>query len=234
MARHHKKLESNKGAQMTVFNRFIFSAIFFGTMTSHAQDETWQTVSIPGICTYQIPPTVEIQKGMYKEMMTQARQILEISTSPDHVVAQPKGINDFDPIALKRYCRIIVESEKGAKGEYLKLGNRLIASAEELREIDKIFKSGAQQQMAQLTSRGMKSALVSWQPTKIVRINGVDAFLTTYTRIVNDDAPALVRMYMIQNNDAMHTIIISYREAASYLWADDLNRVIGTFKFIKR
>ena len=33
-----------------------------------AQNQTWQTVSIPGICTYQIPTSVEIQKGAYKEL----------------------------------------------------------------------------------------------------------------------------------------------------------------------
>jgi len=196
---------------------------------------SWETVSIPGICTYQIPPTVEIQKGTYKRVNDQFRKtVLEIDTTPDRVVAQPKGINDFDPVALKRYCRIIVETKRGSKADYCRLDEPLAVSALELRELDKEFKGQIQQAAALSTSKGMKMTILSWQPTKIVRVNGVDALLTTYTRSMNDAPSALVRMYKIQNNDCLHTITISYREAESDHWAEDFGKVIGTFKFSKR
>lgn len=200
-----------------------------------AQDETWETVSIPGICTYQIPPTVELQKGTYKKINDQFRRtILEIDTTPDRVVAQPKGINDFDPVALKRYCRVIVETERGSRGDYAKLDEPMALSAAELKELEKELKNQLQQGAALSTSKGMKMTILSWQGAKISRVNGVDALLTTYTRSMNDAPAALVRMYMIQNNDCLHTITISYREAESALWAEDLGKVIGTFKFKKR
>ena len=90
------------------------------------QDASWETVSIPGICTYQIPPTLEVQKGTYKKFTDQLRKtVFEITTSADRVVAQPKGINDFDPAALKRYCRVIVETEWGQSGDFFKLNEPL-------------------------------------------------------------------------------------------------------------
>jgi hypothetical protein len=208
--------------------------LLFGVVAAHAQDATWETVSIPEICTYQIPPTVEIQKGTYKKVVDQLQKtILKIDQSPDRVIAQPKGINNFDPLALKRYCRIIVETERGSKGDYLKLYEPLAASAAELRELDKEMKN-EMQQAALAAPKGMKMTILSWQPSKIVRVNGVEALLTSYTRSVNDAPPVLVRMYMIQNNDAMHKIAISYRESEKDLWAEDLNKVIDTFKFQKR
>jgi hypothetical protein len=197
---------------------------------AQAQDATWRTILIPGICSFQIPPTIEIQKGTYKEVMDKVQKaILKIDQSPDRVIAQPKGINDFDPIALARYCRVMVETEKGSKGDYLKLSEPLVASEAELRDIDKQMKN-----QVQAPSKDIKMTVLSWQPSKIIRVNGVHALLITYTRSVNDAPPVLVRMYMIQNDDALHKISISYRESEKHLWAADLNKVIDTFKFEKR
>ena len=213
----------------------ILCMLALSGVAARAQDETWETVSIPDICTYQIPSTVELQKGTYKKINDQFRKtVLEIETTPDRVVAQPKGINDFDPVALKRYCRIIVETERGSRGDYAKLDEPMALSAAELKELETELKSQLQQGAALSTSKGMKMTILSWQGAKIARVNGVDALLTTYTRSMNDAPPVLVRMYKIQNNDCLHTITISYRESESNLWAADLGKVIGTFKFKKR
>jgi hypothetical protein len=200
-----------------------------------AQDQTWQTVSIPGICTYQIPPSVEIQKGTYKEFNDKLRGlVLEIETSAERVVAQPKGINSFDPQARKRYCRIIVETDRGQLGEYESLDTPLAVSEEELRELDTFLKQQMQKEAAMYTAKKMKMDLLSWQPARIVRVNGVDALKTTYIRSINDGQPAIVNIYCIQNNDCLHKITISYRLSEKTLWASDLDKIIDTFKFKKR
>ena len=228
------ELQQN-GEEMRILTGVVLFVILASALGLQAQDTTWNTVSIPGICTYQIPPTVEIQKGTYKRIMDQFRKtVLEISESPDRVIAQPKGINDFDPVALKRYCRIIVETERGAKGNYAKLDEPLAVSEVELKEIDMELKKQMLQMAALSTSKGMRMTILSWTPVKIIRVNGVDALLIAYTRSMNDAPPALVRTYKIQNNDYLHSITISYRESEKNLWADDLGKVIGTFKFRKR
>ena len=206
-----------------------------GVLTTQAQETTWETVSIPGLCTFQIPPTVEIQKGTYKRITDQfQKMILEIDKSPDCVVAQPKGINDFDPVALKKYCRIIVEIERGTKGDYARLDEPLLVSEAELKELDEEFKNQLEQQTAMLNAKGVKMTILSWQPFKIIHVNGVYALVYTYTRSINDAPSVLVQVYIIQNNDVMHTIAISYRESEKDIWADDLGKVINTFKFEKR
>ena len=193
---------------------------------------TWETVSIPGLCTYQIPPTVEIQAGTYKRMSDEFRRVLwEISVSPDRVVAQPKGINEFDLAALDRYCRIIVETDRGTPGDYLALDEPLALSRAELQEFDDEVRNALEQAATRAAAMGMKMALLSWQPTRIVRMNDVDALMTTYSRSMNDAPPVLVRTYIVQNNDVMHTITVSYRESERELWADDLDAVITTFRF---
>jgi hypothetical protein len=206
-----------------------------GVLTTQAQETTWETVSIPGICTFQIPPTVEIQNETYKRISGQAkRMVLEISQSSDSVIVQPKGINDLNPVALKKYCRIIVGIERGTKGDYARLDEPLLVSEAELKELDEEFKNQLEQQTAMLNAKGVKMTILSWQPFKITRVNGVDALVNTYTRSINDAPSVLVQVYRIQNNDVMHTITISYRESEKEIWADDLMRVINTFKFKKR
>lgn len=203
---------------------------------SPVQNETWVTVTMPGLCSYQIPPTLEVQKGLYKLFMDQFKKsALEIDPSVDRVVAQPKGTNDLVPAAMGRYSRIIVETIMGAKGDFSKLDETYSApSPAELRELDVEFKKEVQLELDLATSRGSKMTMVSWQPVKVVEVNGVVAIQITYTRSINDNTPALVHNYLIQNNDVMHSVIISYRESEKELWAEDLDKVISTFKFEKR
>lgn len=210
----------------------IFCMLALSGMAVLAQDETWETVSIPGICTFQIPATVELQKGTYKKIVDQFRKsIMEVDTASDSVVAQPKGSNDFDPAALRLYCRVIVDTERGAQGDYGKLDEPMALSELEVEELDRELISQMQQAAALSASKGIQMTVLSLQGAKITRVNGVDALLVTYTKSLNDAPPVLVRMYKIQNNDCLHTITISYRESESNLWAADLGRVIGTFKF---
>jgi len=205
------------------------------SVPSNAQADTWQTVSVLGICTFQIPPTMEIQKGNYKQGNEKfQKEILEISITPDRVVAQQKGLNSFDPQALKRYSRVIVETVRGQYGDYETLDKPLTASEEELLEINAMLKQQNQQSASQSAAKGMKLKFLSWQPTKIIKVNGIDALKTSYTRSMNNGPPTIVNFYIIQNNDYMHRITISYRLSEESLWATDLSKVINTFKFKKR
>lgn len=198
----------------------------------YAQDATWETVSIPGTGTYQIPPSLEIQAGVYKRFSDKFRRtVLEIETSPDRVVAQPKGINTRDPTAMKRYCRVIVET---AQGHYSKLDEPITLSPTELNSHDKERKDEFQQAAIQSATKGMEVKILSWEPSKIVRVNGIDAVVTTFTRTLNNGPPVLVREYTINNNDRFHRITISYRELEKEIWASDLDKILQTFKFKKR
>lgn len=214
----------------------VVMILLAGVLATQAQETTWETVSIPGICTFQIPPTVEVRKGTYKRINDQFKKmVLEIIESPDRVVAQPKGINDLDPVALKKYSQIFVETERGTKGDYAILDEPLLISEAELKELDKELKNLYEQQTIAVTNaNGMKMTIFSWQPLKIVRVNGVDALVITYTRGINDAPPVLVQVYSIQNNDVIHSITISYHEFEKDIWADDFRRVINSFKFEKR
>lgn len=215
--------------------RSIFFTIVIASV-AYAQDSMWKTISIPEICTFRIPPTLEIQAGNFKKSNDQLlKDILEVTVTPNRVVAQQKGLNDGDPVASRRYCRIIVDTEIGAKGDNANLREPLKMSALELKLLDKTLKKQIQKDAANLVdSKGLRFSILSWEPLRIVRGDEFDAILTEYTRKMNDSQAVLVRKYTIQNNDAMHRITISYTEAEKDQWAEDLNKVINTFKFTDR
>ncbi len=200
-----------------------------------ARYTSWETVSVPDICTFQIPPSMELQAGKYRAMADQIRsQVLEVTDSANRVIAQQKGLNALDPMARSRYARIIVETEEGSGGDYPILGEPLSLSRTELSEMDSEMKAGVQQEMAQSAAKGFPVELRSWDGTRVVRVNGVDGLLTEYTRSVKQAPPVFARIYMFMNNDRMHRVSVSYRMSESNLWADDLDKVITTFQFTRR
>lgn len=201
-----------------------------------AQDRSWQTVSIPEICTFQIPPTMEIQKGTYKQRKQVVADVLEIELPPDGVVALPKGSNAYDPRAPKPCCRILVQTIQGKRGEYETIDTPLAFSQAELREVNAMLKQQLQQETARMVSKEIKikMEILSLPPAKIVRVGGADALRLAYKHSLNGASPVLVNIYSIQNNDRLHKITISYRISEKKMWAADMDKVIDSFKFKKR
>ena len=194
----------------------------------------WLSISILGVCTFQIPPTMELQGGAYKKINDQFRQeFLQIEPSHDRVVAQPKGLNAFDRNALKLYSRVIVETQRGKPGDYTALDESLVLSKNDLWKINQGMRDMVQKATTLETTKGMKLELLSWEPPHVVQVNGVDMLFYSYTRM-GDLSSVLVRTYIVQNNDCMHTITVSYRQTETNLWANDLDNVIETFQFTKR
>lgn len=199
---------------------------------------SWETVSVPGICTFQIPPTMELQAGTCREFMDKFRnRVHQVTASDNHVVAQPKGMNDRDPDARGKYARIIVITQSESYGTYGVLGDPLTLSNEELNKIDGAIKEYVGQEATQAAKSGlppMTMRLLSWGGTRVVRINNLDCLLTEYSRSLNNAPPVSVRRYTFMNNDRMHLITVSYRTKEADMWADDLDKFIKTIKFEKR
>lgn len=212
----------------------LYFLIFFAS-TACAEHKDWETVSIPGVCTFQIPPTMEIQKGTFKVLSDKyLKKILEIESSPDNVVVQPKGLNDFDESSVKGYSRIMIGTSRDQVGDYVNLNDPVVVSAEGLEEINTQAKTQLEATSASMASNGAMMKILTWYPTKIVRVNGVDCILISYRRTMNDGPPALVKTYMIQNNDYLHTITTSFRESQRDVWEKDIDGVMESFRFVKR
>jgi len=184
-------------------------------------DPSWETVSVPGCCTFQIPPTVEIQSAETKKRW-------KLALPDGMVVAQPKGSNALDPIAQSRYCRIIVETAIGQAGEFNSLDDSLEPPLD-LTPLNDTIEAVTRDDLAK-----RQGTIISWTPTAAARINGMAAAVTAYKRSIKSNAPVEVRRYDFQNSDRMHTITISWREEEASLWAQDLMKVIHSVAIVER
>lgn len=204
----------------------------------YATTNNWQTISMPNICTFKIPNTMEIQAGQYKIISDKfQKQILELPIDSTRVIAQQKGLNKYSKksFKVKKYARIIVETDYGKIGDYNHIDTKLTATKFELRELNGIYRVEMEKVFANITAQGkMNQKLLKWYPLKIVTINGISMINVSYTRSVNNGKPVLVNIYAIENNDRYHRITISYRVENTVNYEKDLKKVIYTFKFNRR
>lgn len=215
-----------------VFLNFFVLQILF-VLPLFANEDNWQIISMSNFCTFEIPKTMELQEGRYKEINDEfTEKILEIPIDKKHVVAQQRQLNKFHKESFKSYARVMVDTEYGKNGDYENINTQFSATKFELRELDGIYRKEAEKSFHLINSKSqMKMKLLSWMPLKIVQINGVTMIRIRYTRSINNKPEAMVNMYIVQNSDKMHRITISYRMSDSNLWKEDLDKVIYTFKF---
>jgi len=209
--------------------------LFFWSAQLFSSTNNWQKVSIPTICTFKIPNSMEIQAGTFKEQTDDLYKKMQIPFNESSVVIQQKQLNEYNKKAFQNFARILVETDYGNPGDYENISTRIKASKVELRELDNIFKKEVEESFYKINSTGtMNMKLLSWTPVSIVQINGVSMIKLQYTRTVNNAPAALVNLFVVQNNDRMHWITVSYRQVDANLWKNDLDKVIYTFKFNRR
>lgn len=176
---------------------------------------------------------MEVQSGAYKKFSDKIQvEILELPVDPTRVIVQQKHLNQLEKKAFKSYARVMLETDYGRKGDYEKISTQLTASKFELIELNGIYRQSFEDELRNITAKGkMLMKIVSWFPMELVEINGVSMIHLKYTRTINNGPEALVNMYIVQNDDRMHRITISYRMQNTELYEYDLAKVIDTFKF---
>jgi len=208
---------------------------FVGVGFAYARPVGWAELTVPGICTIAIPPTLEVQSGAYRKMSDEYYKLMYGGDQrADRVVVQPLGINVLDSAALKRYCRFILEVYRGNVGEYLSLDDFPEPSLEELAGIDAELKRASYESAALMTSKGQDTRILSWKAVSIKRFKNFPALGFEYIRTVNGAPPVRVISYYIQDNDIMLKVDTSYRIAETDLWADDLALMMESLVIFKR
>lgn len=185
----------------------------------------WIAYEIPGILSFKGPPSMELQAGSSKGLVDAMKQGAGIKIDADEIVLQPKGCNDMDLDALRKYCRIIVKTEHGPNGTYLGLWDDFTPTHEEMTAYENELRRGI--------PRETGVTILNWYPAKIIKINGVDILKVSYLRTATDGKPIVSTSYTIQNNSMLHAVSVSYRESEKNLWEHDMGRLINTFKFIE-
>lgn len=142
-----------------------------------------------------------------------------------NLIFQPKGTNEANEEALKRYSRILVNVERGSTGDFYQKDEKFNFTKSEVQEINSIMKN-------QLTVSLQRNniQILEWYPMEFSIVNEMRALKISYLRQLSDRDPVFVNMYKFFDDDRMTEITLSYRQSEEKLWKYDFEKVVNTIQ----
>ena len=165
-----------------------------------------------------VPPIVELRHDY--DQYVKSLNKLGLSCNTEAVVFQQKDLSNNDPGALSRYCRVMIQYNKGNAGDF--------PSASETFTLD----SDVRNEFREVVENEVKPFTIIGEPTyKWINIRDIKAIEVAYRRTGTDNNTTACRMYIIFNSNEMVKAIVSYREQESDIWLPDLTNIIKTFRW---
>lgn len=184
----------------------------------------WERVYIKNVGSFDLPPTMEIQKGKYKEYVDEVKSINGFDVI--QLTAQQSGLNKFDRDGFKKYARVMIETDFGSQDDFEKLDFNISEyTGEDINELNSMFEHHFKQSVL---GTGLK--IIEWNKLKIEKVNGMSCIHISYKRQLLDKPLVLVNMYMFHNNDRMHTFTLSYRLSEEDYWKSDFITILNSFR----
>ncbi len=193
--------------------------------------EYWKRIYIENIGTIDIPPTMEVQAGKYKEIIDPLKPELMklvgvVSDTTYDLILQQKGLNELDKNGFQRYARVMIDTDIGNRGDFDTLTFNIKEYSEfDVNEMNDMFHSAMKES---ITGTALK--LVEWLPLKLETISGMSCIHLSYIRKLNNNPTVLVNIYTFQNVDRMYSLTLSYRQNENDYWADDSNIILYSFR----
>ncbi len=204
---------------MISMKKFIVLFLLFCSYTLNSS-EGWETIQISNWGSIKLPPSMEIQSGDYKRFVDDIkRQLIE---EVDRVVFQQKGLNKGEN--LDTYARIIIRTDKGHPGDFPDL-SQFRLTEQDLREFNLYV-----MQEAELMLNQTNSDIISWTDLTTSFLGGRKIFYYTYTRTAPGLSPVHSEVYMIFNDNMLHTVIFEYYTGHKSKWAEVLEKSKASFR----
>ncbi len=205
---------------------FLFQ-LSFGQISKPILPPDWERIYIENIGSFDLPPTMEIQNGRYKEFMVEQHRVKGYDTPK--LTAQQKGLNTYNNNSFNRYARVIFITDYGQSGDYATLDFNINQySQSEISELNEITRQNTVQSFV-----GTEMKLIEWYPLKIESVNGMSCIHIKYKRKIADSPEVLVNSYYFQDFDKMHTVTLSYRISESSYWREDFAKILKSIRINK-
>ncbi|HUF09395.1 MAG TPA: hypothetical protein VMO47_08755 [Rhodothermales bacterium] len=207
------------------------SVILVFVSAASAQPATWPLVEAPGHFVFPLPPSLELAEGSFRSVVDNEQEYLIVADEDFSVIAQPASYRrDTEPFRMPG-ATILVRIEQGETGAYAELGADLSMPAEDLDQLDNDLRTGFIQEGE---ARGELSE-VDWAGTEVVQIVGTQAIRFRYAADVGSSSDRMaVNTYLVQNNDSMYYITLSYLLEEQRKWVGDLETAVEAIRFERR
>lgn len=165
-----------------------------------------------------VPPIVELRHD-YDKYVKRLHEF-GLACNTEDVVFQQKDLANNSPVALSRYCRIIIQYRKGEDGDFPLAGETFPLDSDVRAELREMVENELE-----------PFKLIAEPSYKWISIEGAKAIEITYRRTGADKHTTACKMYLLFNGNEMVKTIVSYREQESEIWLPDLTNIIKTFRW---
>ena len=206
------------GIFVSVMSTLMLLTVSLSAQTIDDSLVSWSQYTGKSAFTIMTPSTLELRKP--EDAYSQ-----NIICSNDAIVFQQKGLSHFDSPALKKYCRIIINYQKGEYGDFLKSTETEVIDAESRNILEQIVISNIGS-----ASRLMDPISYSW-----TMVGGSKCLQIDYRRTgknFDTTIPVICRMAIFQNDNEMVIMTLAYREKEADLWKNDFEKVFKSFRWI--
>lgn len=192
----------------------------------------WATIVVPSFVTFDIPPTLELQKGAYKILKEVSVRHVGIDLCNEVLTVQQSGLSKLDDGATRRYARIIFRSIFNNDADF----NFAVADFTPtlLKQIEDEEYTNAKATIMQLQRSGFGPIkLIKWYPIKKVQLGGLNGYRIAYLRQQKDRPVVYVEEYKMISGRYIHSITFSYRQEEAPFWENDYAEIKRRIKFSK-
>ena len=218
-------------------NYVIITLSLLFSITSISQtnnlEDGWIRVFVDEVGSFDIPPSMEIQDGVAKEINSEFERVLKLPST--NIVIQQKELNkDMDNVFSGDF-----DSENGAKGKGFERYARVMLSTMLNETSIKLFCESSPFNKSDLIlgNTELKNqfsaniTIVEWFPIEFVKINEMCGLHISYIRKSFNGIKANVKVdeYQFFNNDRIHQLILSYRVNEENIWKKDLKKILNSF-----
>lgn len=196
---------------------FLLLAPFLNTYSQGDEYKNWETIKLPGICRFKIPPTMEmvdIQEKGWADDITEA-------------VIYPRGFNKAEYFATYLYSAIIISRREGDNRKFMK-------DLSGLQEMAKSEKSSYKRAYREILTHTLKGIVKidCVLDAGVKKISGKKALFFSFIGVDSVDR-ANCKCYIIQIIEPFEVVqvLAFYKISESCIWEDDVEKCLESFVF---
>ena len=184
----------------------------------------WKLYTFNGTYSITVPPTVELRGN--DDSYTQEILALGATMNQGKRIFQQKGLSNHTEGSEDLYCRIMLSLIPGEPGDFVRPDQKEFIDSETRTILDAYVQKAIGPNAVEIGKHS-----IYW-----FSVGDINALRIDYKRSGDKhrmDIPVVGTILMMQNYDKMVTMVLAYREAEAYLWKDDFEAVIQSFKWLK-
>lgn len=199
--------------------------VLFFPLKSRA--DSWQTVIIPNVLTFRIPPYMELPTDIFKNISDSITKNIKLGGDNSGIIfLQTKGTNDWDIKAIQKVYSINILNEKTKKHSLPSITSKLPYSQ---KQIDAWY-----EHLKNTYTPSNNYEIIEWFPAKIVTINGRQAIYSSHKERYENKKVDLFQQYIFFNDDISHAITLIFPSQDIPKLKKSLAQFIESFEFVDR